>query len=213
VISYASNTQGRRNLTALREAGWRILLTPGQHASPPKGFRYAIDNGAWGCFKNNLPFDSEGFGALVESAGAGADFVVIPDKVAHPESLEFSKSWLYKLRHLKLILLAVQDGMNAKDVGVLLESNPNMGLFLGGSTEWKLKTMYGWGMVAFALRRYYHVARVNSMRRIKLCAEAGADSFDGTSCTRYSKNIPLLDAAKVQPHLLTPKAMAASEGA
>ena len=206
MIAYASNTQGKRNLDALKAANWRILVSPGKHMNPPAGFRFAIDNGAWPCFKNNLPFDHEGFTELIEIHGGAADFVVIPDIVAGGmKSFEFSLSWLDRLKHFHRILFAVQDGMITDDVGALLERVPNMGLFLGGSTEYKLKMMYGWGMVTHALRRYYHVGRVNSMRRIKLCAEAGANSFDGTSATMYSDSLPNLERARRQRHMLTPE--------
>lgn len=206
MIAYASNTQGARNLAALRAANWRILITPGRHAEPPKGFRFAIDNGAWGAFKNGTPFDWRGFAKLVDLHGGAADFIIVPDVVAKAkDSMILSRLWLDRLKHFHRILFAVQDGMIAEDVGALLERYPNLGLFLGGSTEWKLKTLYSWGMVAHAFRRYYHVGRVNTRRRIKLCQEAGAHSFDGTSATMYSCTIPLLEAARRQPHLLTPE--------
>jgi len=205
MIAYASNTQGKRNLAALHAAGWHILLTPGKHAEPPAGFFYAIDNGAWAAYRNGTPFDGDGFAELVDRHGGGAEFVIIPDKVAEGNaSLEFSKSWLERLRHLRLILLPVQDGMDPRDVGALLERHPRMGIFLGGTTDYKLRTMHGWGMVAFAMRRYYHVGRVNTVKRIRLCAEAGADSFDGTSATMYSCTVPMLNRARLQPSLLSP---------
>jgi hypothetical protein len=59
-------------------------------------------------------------------------------------------------------------------------------------------------MVAAAWRRHYHVGRVNTARRIRLCAEAGADSFDGTSVTMFSCTLPLLESARRQPSLLAP---------
>ena len=91
----------------------------------------------------------------------------------------------------------------------MLRAYPNLGIFLVGSTEWKLKTMYAWGMMACGARRYYHVGRVNSARRIRLAAEAGADSFDGTSATMFSCTVPLLDAARSQPSLLVPSMVSA----
>jgi len=59
-------------------------------------------------------------------------------------------------------------------------------------------------MVAAERRRYFHVGRVNTARRIRLCAEAGADSFDGTSVSRYAQTLPLLESARQQPSLLAP---------
>lgn len=205
MIPYASRTHTARNLAALRSAHWRILLSPERGYDPPDGFRFAIDNGAWTCFKKQIPFDGEAFARLLERHGAAADFVVMPDIVAGgPRSLELSLAWLDRLRHFRLILLPVQDEMDEKDVGAVLQRTPNMGIFLGGSTEYKLKHMYAWGMVAHAFRRYYHIGRVNTMRRIRLCAEAGADSFDGTSATMYAVTLPKLDTARKQPSLYTP---------
>ena len=78
---------------------------------------------------------------------------------------------------------------------------PGVGLFLGGTTDWKLGTMRLWGGVAREKNAYYHVARVNTVRRIRMCQDAGADSFDGTSCTRFAVNTPRLTAAVRQGHL------------
>lgn len=200
---YASNTRTRRNLAMLEKHSWRILVTP-DNPKPPNGFLFGIDNGAWKA-RNGSPFDEVGFERLVEKHGPMADFVVIPDIVAGGrKSLEFSVSWLPKLRGLRRLLLPVQDGMNSWEVGDVLREWTNTGLFLGGSTDWKLATMYAWGMMACSARRYYHVGRVNSARRIRLAAEAGADSFDGTSATMFSCTVPLLEAARSQPSLLVP---------
>lgn len=119
-------------------------------------------------------------------------------------SLEFSLSWIPRLLHLKSILLPVQDGMDVPSVAAVLREHSNAGIFLGGSTEWKLATMYQWGTVAATLGRHYHVGRVNTARRIRLCEEAGADSFDGTSATMFSCTLPLLEAARQNRSLLTP---------
>lgn len=206
--SYASNTGTLRNLDALRRHGWRILLTP-RNPRPPAGLPFAIDNGAWSNYQRKEPFDNEGFRRLVETHGAAAEFVVIPDKVCEGmKSLEFSLLWLEELRHLRRLLLPVQDGMSAADVGAVLRREPGLGIFLGGSTEWKLRTLYGWGMVAHAFGCYFHVGRVNTKKRIQLCAEAGVTSIDGTSATMFSVTVPMLDAARRQPSLLTPGATA-----
>jgi len=204
MIGYSCNEGSHRNMARLREAEWRILITP-YHPTLHDGFRFAIDNGAWRAYQNKLPFDAAGFEGLVERLGCAADFVIVPDVVGDGKaSLEFSVSWLPKLRTLKHLLLPVQDGMTAHDVGMVLRQNVKLGLFLGGTTEWKLKEMYAWGMVAHAWNRWFHVARVNSIRRVRLCAEAGADSFDGTGATRFRNNLPRLDAARRQPSLLAP---------
>lgn len=202
--AYASNTGTRRNLAALKNAGWRILLTP-DNPRWPDGFACGIVNGAWGCFQRQEKFKPAQFLKLFDKFGSLADFVVIPDIVAGgADSFRFSVSWLNRLAHAKQLLFAVQDGMSSTDVGALLRRVPRLGIFLGGSTEWKLQTLYAWGIVAATLGRPLHVGRVNTVRRIRLCAEAGASSFDGTSATMFSCNVPMLDAARRQPSLLKP---------
>lgn len=204
MIPYASNTGTRRNLDALRAANWRLIITPSK-PTLQTGFRFAIDNGAYG--PNG--FQPEAFMRLVERFGCAADFIVLPDIVAGGnDSLRLSVSWIPKLRGLRSLLLPIQDGMSAHDVGMVLRQNVQVGLFLGGSTEFKLRELYGWGMVAAAWKRRYHVGRVNTRRRIRLCAEAGADSFDGTSVSRYASTLPTLEAQRIQPSLLTPSVLA-----
>jgi len=211
MIGYASNTGTRRNLQALRDHGWRILLTPGND-TVRSGLRFAIDNGAWKAYRQKIAFNSEAFAGLIERLGAAADFIVLPDIVAGGiESLAMSVSWIPKLRGLRLLLLPLQDGMTARDVGMVLRQNARVGLFLGGTTDFKLREMYAWGMVAATWKRYYHVGRVNTARRIRLCAEAGADSFDGTSATMYCDSLPLLANAAKQPSILTPERMSECE--
>lgn len=205
MTGYASNTGTLRNLSALRENGWRLLLTP-SNPTVRQGLRFGIDNDAWRAHQQGIPFAADPFKRLIEKCGALADFVIIPDIVAGGlRSFEFSQSWLPYLRTLNRLLLPLQDGMTPEIVGPFLHSHPNVGLFLGGSTEFKLREIYAWGMVAHAFGRHYHVGRVNTARRIRLCAEAGADSFDGTSATMFSCTLPLLESARKQPSLLTPE--------
>lgn len=204
MIGYASNTGTIRNLAALKLKGWRILVTPAK-PKPPEGFKYALDNGAWNAHQKLQPFNERAFSSLVEHHAAAADFVIIPDIVAGGmDSLALSRLWIPRLKHLKNILLPVQDGMDVPSVSRLLHAYGNLGIFLGGSTEWKLKTMPQWGALAASMNRHYHIGRVNTKRRIRLAAEAGADSFDGTSASMFSCTLPLLEAARIQPSLLAP---------
>jgi len=93
-------------------------------------------------------------------------------------------------------MLAVQDGMTVSSVADALA--PGDGIFIGGSTEWKLATMREWAALARERGILCHVARVNSVRRINRCINAGATSFDGTSATRFAVTLPKLDAARRQ---------------
>jgi hypothetical protein len=200
VIPYATRTGTRRNLAALRAAGWRILLTPDAGCLPPD-FRYAIDNGAWGAYRRNEPFNGDAFRKLVDRHGEGADWIAIPDIVGDGlRSLEFSLKWLPRLRwRTTPLFLPVQDGMEPEHlVGV----EGVDGIFLGGTTDWKLRTMGLWGAAARARGWHYHVARVNTARRIHRCAASGADSFDGTSASRYVVTLAELDEARRQGALV-----------
>ncbi|ERZ01102.1 hypothetical protein [Pseudomonas aeruginosa] len=83
--------------------------------------------------------------------------------------------------------------MTPDDVRELL--SPAVGIFLGGSTAWKLQTMESWGVLARRRNCYFHVGRVNSARLIAMCSAAGASSFEGTSVMRFTNTLPRLDAA------------------
>lgn len=199
MIPYASRTGTKRNLDALRGAGWHLLVSA-RGVLRHEGFPYALDNGAWTAFQKGEPFDEAAFLKAIDLLGAGAEWIVIPDIVsAGHTSLGFSLSWLPRLAHFPRLLLAVQDGLKPSDVSHLL--SPRIGVFLGGSTEWKESTMRDWGAICRRRGAWFHVGRVNTRIRIRLCKDAGADSFDGSSPSRYCKMLPRLDAEVRQMHL------------
>jgi len=203
VIAYASRTGTRRNLAALHGAGWRQLVTPvyPRVSRPARGF--ALDNGAWAAHQRGGRLDVHRFAEMLYALGRHADFVVAPDIVAGGrESLAVSIHWLPTcLYNARRVLIAVQDGMEPQDFdGVPL--GPRVGLFVGGSTDWKLSTLPAWGRLARRRGAWLHVGRVNTARRIQLCRDAGADSFDGTSVTRFADTLPLLDGARRQVGVL-----------
>ena len=141
-----------------------------------------------------------GFQTMLDRMGAEADWIVLPDIVAGGlDSLEFSLRWIDRVSRYGPALLAVQDGMVPEDVQGLV--GPDIGIFLGGTTEWKLETMRSWGSLANRRGAYFHVARVNTARRIRQCQDAGAHSFDGTSVTRFVVNLPRLDNERRQLHI------------
>jgi hypothetical protein len=198
VIAYASRTGTRRNLAALRAAGWRLMVSA-RGVLRTEGFRYALDNGAWTAHQKGEPFDVAAFEKAYRELGQGADFVVVPDVVAGGlESLAFSLSWLARLDGLRL--LAVQDGMWEADVAPHL--GPSVGVFVGGTTQWKERTTPAWARLARVRGAYCHVGRVNTARRIAICRDAGADSIDGSSVSRFADTLRPLDNALRQQSLL-----------
>jgi hypothetical protein len=139
---------------------------------------------------------------LLDKLGEGADFITVPDIVAGGlESLRFSEAWAPRLvRYGRPLLLPVQDGMLPEDVDPVISSfrHAPMGLFVGGSTEFKLGTLPLWAEYARMKNAWLHVGRVNSRTRIRLCQDVGADSFDGSGASRWAKWAAALQATRVQ---------------
>jgi hypothetical protein len=211
VIAYASRTGTRRNLDALRAAGWRLMVSARGRLST-EGFPYALDNGAWTAFqewqkgereKNEL--DVGAFARAVSLLGKQADFIVVPDIVqGGEESWLLSLYWLEQLKRQSYLadaklLLAVQDGF-APDM-VRPHLNERVGIFIGGGDKFKEQTLPQWGDLARERCAWLHVGRVNTTRRVALCEAAGATSFDGSSVSRFVANLPKLDGARRQTDL------------
>ena len=202
MIAYASRTGTRRNLKALRSAGWRLMISA-KGVLRDEGFAHALDNGAWSAYCAKQPFDEAAFLVAYEKFGRTADFVVLPDIVAGGlDSLQFSLAWRKRLGGSACpLLLAVQDDMAPNHVAPLI--GPELGVFIGGTAEWKEATMMQWGACARERGAYLHVGRVNSIRRINLCAAAGAHSFDGSSVSRFAVTLPKLENARQQKDLFS----------
>jgi hypothetical protein len=79
--AYASHTGTRRNLSAMREASWRLILSPAGTLTT-QSMKYGLDNGAWSAFQQGRPFNDLAFMRAVEKVGEGADWIVLPDIVA-----------------------------------------------------------------------------------------------------------------------------------
>ena len=200
---YASRTGTRRNLAELDRHGWRLLVSA-RGVLRHEGFRYALDNGAWTAFQKREPFDVAAFTVAVDKLGADADFVVVPDKVGDwTETVRMADEWIPKLRGLRLYM-AVQDGM--PESVVIDRAQDVCGVFVGGSTEWKLRTSPHWRELTKRLGMLCHVARVNTQRRIEWCRGFGVTSVDGSNATRFSVNTAPLDKSRRRPVQLSMEA-------
>jgi hypothetical protein len=201
MIAYASRTGTKRNLEALRSAGWRLMVSA-RGVLRTEGFPYALDNGAWTAFQKKESFDGEAFKKAVAMLGDEADFIVLPDIVAGGRaSLDMSVRWWHHLRTLPgggkaPLLVPVQNGMQPHDLRCLV--GPHLGIFIGGTTDWKLSTMRQWGDFGREHSAYVHVGRVNTARRIHACIAAGAHSFDGSGWSRYGDTIHAGELARQQ---------------
>lgn len=199
LIAYAARTGTKRNLAGIRSMGWRLLVSAAaDHRT--EGFEdvgIGLDNGAWsvrdtGDYPAAL---KRRFIRLLCAFGAIADWGVPPDIVAGgASSLALSLRWLpWVLRHCRRALVAVQDGMTVDQVRPYIGTD--VGIFVGGTTPWKLATMSAWADLAHDRAAWCHVARVNSSLRIRKVALAGATSFDGSSASRYAIQQPALGRA------------------
>lgn len=208
MMAYASRTQTRRNVAALKAAGWGWIVGPLDHgAGELNGMPHALDNGAWPAFQTGTQWNEAAFVRAVGRFGPTADFIVVPDVVADcGASLRLTDRWLPELlarpdiSHVPL-LIAAQDGMSFDDLQARMPQQ-RVGLFIGGSSEWKPAAIIPYGRWAKAQGRYVHVGRVNTAKRIRLCAAANVNSIDGTSATKYVVTLPMLDGARRQMALL-----------
>lgn len=197
VIAYTSLTGNKRRLPKLRAAGWRLFVSATNLRKPSDGFLYAIDNGAWTSYRKGTPWREDLFVRAIDQLGDGAEFIVTPDIVAGGlESLELTKAWLPRLECFPLVLLPLQNGMEPDHVRELVGSR--VGIFLGGDDEYKLSTMALWGTFSREVGCYYYVGRVNSQKRIHLCAQAGAHSFDGSSASMFPGKLEVFERGRRQ---------------
>lgn len=208
MMPFFSRTGTGRTIRATHAAGWGILVSA-RGVWRTEGFapdRAGGDNGAWTSseeFKRGARSTPDPclktFDAFVTAMAGKISWLVVPDIVQGGErSWAMTRYWLRKLRRDRRckgmeLMIAVQDGFDFDMVAPFL--GPRVGVFVGGSTEWKLRTMRQWRIVAHARGATCHVARVNTVKRIRQCARAKVDRIDGSSVTRFLDTLPLLDGA------------------
>lgn len=160
------------------------------HLMSPQGWRapwgeYALDNGAFGAWKNGRDWTPEPYLALCDKAvsfGRAPRWVVVPDSVGdRADTLRLWAEWSPKVRATYgwPLAFAVQDGMTEPDIPEDAEV-----LFIGGTTKWKWGNLPRW----CAMGRRVHVGRVNSPRALRRCVELGVESVDGTGWTRGNQD-------------------------
>ena len=170
----------------LSRAGYPIGLM-----MSPKGFRrnrglpFALDNGLFHS-PSDPPVGMKGlppFYAMLDRVIGSPMFVTVPD-VPYDAigTRELSKRHLHHIRGYGFkAALAVQDGMNPDDLDGF------DWVFVGGSTNWKLRTLAMWVRESHQRGMGAHVGRVNTWRRINQCIDSGAESCDGTGIFRGDK--------------------------
>ena len=174
---YVGQTRSRKLITELITLGFGECCQPREF--PPRRTPWFLDNAAFSAWRAGKEFEDERFIVAMERASDSEvlpDFVVCPDRVAHPESLAFSRSWLdiCKGTVTSPVFLAVQDGMEITPETV----SGFDGIFVGGTLEWKVATGLEWRRLAHSLSMICHVGRVGTAKRVRWALRIGADSID-----------------------------------
>lgn len=165
--------------------------------TPHIGNKVDLDGTVWGadngCFARPEAFVLDEYLAWLAARPAPTClFATAPDVLGNAvATLNRSISVLPKIRAVgyKAALVA-QDGLERCYVPWSMFDV----LFIGGSTAWK-ESPAALALMAEAKSRgkWVHVGRVNSYRRLRMMADAGADSTDGTFLAfGPTKNLPRL---------------------
>jgi hypothetical protein len=167
-----------------RKMSLHPTLVAGQLLTPLTRYRnaggvFAIDNGAYS------GFDRLAFSSLLQREDLHKErclFVSVPDIVGSARrTLEI---WRHRYGIVSgwPLALVMQDGMEDMDIpwGDL------SAVFIGGCDPWKdSKAAVDIVKTAKTLQKHAHVGRVNTLKRYKLFAEAGADTCDGSGVAMY----------------------------
>lgn len=196
---FIGNDGSKSSIARMIKMGYGMMLT-NTYRNPQRFPYYAVDNGAFGCWKSGHAWDGDSFLKLVAHFAKETlepDFIVTPDKVAEGmDSLAFSMEWIDRLREVwpnGRYFLAVQDGMLSQDIA---ESEYDCfdGLFVGGTLKWKYATAAHWIEIAHALRKPCHIGRVGTWEKIVWAHRIGADSIDSMSWGKNNSYHHLSDA-------------------
>lgn len=141
--------------------------------------RWAADNGAYGAWARDEPFDPAPWARWLATLPAGALFAAVPDAVGdHDATLAL---WH---QHLPVVLEARFPPAFVLQNGCTPAAVPWRDLdavFVGGDTDWKLSRVAGYLVdVAHDRGKWVHMGRVNSTKRYLRALAMGCDSTDGT---------------------------------
>ena len=173
-----------KELSGQGAADLGIILTPNNpnsiDAVVATGLPFVVDNGAFS------GFNADKFMRLIDKVCRNAKshllWVVCPDVVGNAEAtLAHWPWWSAQIRARNLpVAFVLQDGQEAFK---LPEADA---YFIGGSTKWKLSA-HAAELAGEVKKRgkWLHVGRVNSLRRLRVALDMGADSTDGSSLSKF----------------------------
>lgn len=198
---------GGEALKTVRKYGMGRLVSPRGWKNPVPGVPWIVDNDAYHAWRNGKPWDEDAFTALfydpdedgpgklwTASYGVGLpDFLVVPDIVCGgKESLDHSRDWFYRLDHGLRWYLPVQPGMSMDDVAEAWEEAEECaglvlrGIFIGGTLEYKWKTLRAWRLFTRDRDALLHVGGLSSPKALARAELGGADSVDSSAFARFA---------------------------
>jgi hypothetical protein len=153
------------------------IMSPARWRNP--SLPYALDNGAFGCWKNGTAFDEPAWIAHLDKASKLTErplWAVVPDVVGdRVGTLNFWKRYYCEVTNRGFqTAFVVQNGMTVADIPRVADV-----IFVGGADCWKWRTLPTW---TTHFRRV-HVGRVR-LKYLQTCFELGAESCDGTGWMR-----------------------------
>ena len=166
------------------KVGWLIGPSAIRKTKLRHWIPYACDNDAFSSWSCNREWNEAEWIAMLDwtrMCEFKPMWALIPDVVADKKrTLEnWEKYYPVAASYRYKSAFAAQDGMTPDDVPI----NADV-VFVGGSTEWKWKTVSTWTQNF----KRVHVGRVNSIDRLWLCEDLGVESVDGTGWFRDPSN-------------------------
>ena len=180
---YLSSSGTTKQVQALRESGVQLglMLTPRSYVRVALAQQYGVWAADNGCYSQGESFNLQDYLKWLRAmspAKSNCLFATAPDVVGNAlATRERSRDVLPIIKEMgyKAALVA-QDGL--QDMAV--EWDAFDVFFVGGTTWWKLTHGLVLAWEAKQRGKWVHVGRVNSLQRIRLAAQSGADSTDGT---------------------------------
>lgn len=152
------------------------MMTPDMGNAIPNNVQLAIDNG---CFTNPAGYSDERYRQhLLKFPPGRTLFATAPDVLKdHYATVERATPILRMIRKLNLpAAFVAQDGWNEGST----PWHDLDAIFIGGSTEFKYASSRHIVQTAKRHKKWVHMGRVNSFKRLYFATVLGCDSVDGT---------------------------------
>jgi hypothetical protein len=185
IVMPANNSKWQVHYWQGKYGGLGHLYSLGSQRGPYQHLPYALDNGRFPCYSTGKEWKIEEYRKLLAFAAEAQQkpmWALVPDVVTDPvKTLEEWREYAPVVRfHLPSVPLAfaAQDGHTVRDIPEDADV-----VFLGGSTEWKRANI---ATFCSAFKRV-HIGRINTYKWLRVCADSGAESCDGTGWFRGDK--------------------------